>query len=156
MTERLNMGALQELVQDAMKIDQLRSRFKELTDAVHRVSKLQEELQQILGSKPVVQAEVKVKKGKGKKAGKQPHPKPGSAPGKLCSILGTEPKSVQQIAKEAGWTKETVKSYLHQFDCFQNVWGKGYVHNPQVHGKQEIQEPVAPKPGNKSKKKAGK
>ena len=136
MSKRLDMGALHELVQDALKIDQLRARLKELTDAVNQVSSIQAQLQQILEAKPAGKAKTKVKKTKGKKGGKQPHPKPGSAPERLCRILGQEPKTVQQIAKEAGLKESTVRSYLKQFGCFKNIWGKGYVHKPKAHGKQ--------------------
>ena len=134
MNKRVNMAALQELMQDALKIDQLRSRLKELSDAIQVVSTLQAELQKVLEGKQVGQA--KARKTKGKKVGKQPYPKPGSAPERLCKILGQEPKTVQQVAKESGLKESTVRSYLKQFGCFKNVWGKGYVHKPQAHGKQ--------------------
>jgi len=51
-----------------------------------------------------------------------------SAAEKLCKVLGKTPKSVGQIAKDSGLSEGTVRVYLGQFDCFENVWGKGYVY----------------------------
>jgi len=131
MARQIDIDALQTAVQEAEKIDKVRSRLKELSTTLERLNALQDELAEILEDKPTRKTTKKIKQAKtkkAKKAGKQPRPKPGSAPEKLCRILGKTPKSVKQIAKECGLTEGTVKVYLQQFDCFENVWGKGYVY----------------------------
>jgi hypothetical protein len=152
MPKHIDIDALQEAVQEAEKIDKVRSRLKELSTTLERLNSLQGELAEILEGKPSRKTTKKTKKAKGKKAGKQAHPKPGSAPEKLCKILGKTPKSVEQIAKECGLTEGTVKAYLNQFDCFQNVWGKGYVYNPQGGKAQAAPKGAKKKTSRKTKK----
>jgi|GEM_PF-1026966 len=154
MARQIDIDALQQAVQEAEKIDKVRSRLRELSTTLERLNALQDELAEILEGKPsrkTTRKTKKTKKAKTKKVGKLAHPKAGSAAEKLCKVLGKTPKSVGQIAKDSGLSEGTVRVYLGQFDCFENVWGKGYVYKPQG-GKAQ----AAPKTAKKktSKKKA--
>jgi len=131
MAKQIDIDALQTAVEEAEKIDKVRSRLKELSTTLERLNALQNELGEILEGKPsrkTTRKTKKTKRTKTKKAGKQAHPKAGSAAEKLCKVLGKTPKSAGQIAKDSGLSEGTVRVYLGQFDCFENVWGKGYVY----------------------------
>lgn len=62
-------------------------------------------------------------------AEKEDRPKQGSGPYKLCKVMGSRPKSKEEIAKRTGLSLATVSLYLQKYNCFQSAGrGKGYIY----------------------------
>jgi len=139
MTAGVDLKSLQRALEEANKVAKIRSKIDQLHDAIDQIVRLRQDLTSLVGGgRGPAKRKAKVKKAArraGKKA-KLPAPKPGSAPEKLCRVMGKTPVPVSEIAKKTGLSENTVRVYLGQYKCFKNVRGKGYTcsHTPSAGG----------------------
>ena len=107
-----DMEKIKQLMEDGEKVGAVRKQVEKLQTAM-------DELVAVLGgSAPKVKKE------------KLDHPKPGSAPAKLCKVMGKTPQTAEQVGKKVKppIKPATCKIYFSKFACFQNVRGKGYIY----------------------------
>jgi len=135
MAKQIDLTNLGHLVEQGQQAESLK---KQLQAQVEKVQKAQEHLTQQLQSLADLLGEQKKAKGRGRpkgtaaKGAKESHPKPNSAPEKLCKEMSsTKPMQVEEIAKKTNLSTGTVKQYIHKFDCFYSAGrGKGYLYKP--------------------------
>ncbi len=104
-----DMEKIKQLMEDGEKVGAVRRQVAKLQTAMDGLVAV------LGGSAP-----------KGKKE-ELDHPKAGSAPDKLCKVMGATPQTAEQVAKKVGIKPATCKIYFAKFDCFQNIRGKGYI-----------------------------
>jgi hypothetical protein len=135
MAETIDLGRLQKAVEDANKVAKIREKVGQLHKAIDQIIRLREDLTALLEGR-----DKPTRRGKGKPGGttsntrKASHPKPGSGPEQLCRVMGRTPMPVSEIAKKTGLSEGTIRVYLGQFSCFENVRGKGYTCSHTVSG----------------------
>jgi len=133
MVKQIDLGNLQQLIEEGQQAGALK---KQLQEQVGKVQRAQQQLTDELQSLSALLQEGKKAKGKrGEKQGaqaKEERPKPGSAPEQLCKVMSSEkPLQVEEIARKTRLSEGTVKQYLHKFDCFYSAGrGKGYLFTP--------------------------
>lgn len=110
---------IQALLEDAEKLGDVKKAVGKLSKLIDKVAEAQAELDKLIGG---TATKPKVKKPKAD------HPKAGSAPAKLCKVMGATPKTAKVIAKAVGSSEATVKVHLGKYKCFSNVRGKGYIY----------------------------
>ncbi len=109
---------IQAILEDAQKFGEVKKAIVKLSKLLDKVAEAQAELDKLIGGT----AAPKVKKPKAD------HPKPGTAPARLCKAMGATPKTAAAIAKAVGSSEATVKVHLGKYKCFSNVRGKGYIY----------------------------
>ena len=117
--EMADMEKIKQLLADGEKLGAVKKAVVKLSALLDRLGEAQKELTTLLGggtAKPKA------------KAAKPDHPKPGSAPAKLCKVMGATPKTAAVIAKAVGIKEATAKIYFGKFTCFSNVRKKGYIY----------------------------
>jgi len=135
MAKQIDLTNLGHLVEQGQQAESLK---RQLQGQVEKVQKAQQQLSDQLDALSSLLQEGKKAGGRGRpegtavKPGKESHPKPNSAPEKLCKEMSSsKPMQVEEIAKKTNLSTGTVKQYIHKFDCFYSAGrGKGYLYKP--------------------------
>ena len=129
------VSALIKLLSDEEKLSVVKDLLLEREKYLKRIEDAQakvEEVEKTIAGKLAAHLPKDVKSGKSKGY----HPKEGTKPYALTTVMGPDPKPIEEIKKALGRkgiyiSIATLRSYLGTFGCFKNVRGKGYFYDKE-------------------------